>query len=136
MFVKPKNREQEVNLLTNELKRYDMQAALIKFSAFSSLLFALSIAMSFALALLLILLMWLQESIWRTDQSRINARLQALDKANDNLPDYSAWKSQRIPPQQAINDIKTNAMLPKVGFSYIILFGIEMTIFGMGFWPS
>lgn len=128
----PQGRAQEISYLQTEQQRLEAQCKQLRLAAGMTFLLALMISMPFPVALLLLLLIWIQESIWRTDQARIDERVKKLETNTDKIADYGQWKTEKMNLQA----IQAQAVQPKVLFLYMLLFGAEMTIFGMGMWPQ
>ncbi|MDH5300844.1 MAG: hypothetical protein OEW58_05710 [Gammaproteobacteria bacterium] len=122
----------EIQELYQTVRRLTMQCQQLRLAVVMSFFLALLISMPFPLALLLVILLWIQESIWRADMARIVFRLQKLQTGASDIPSLAQWKAEKI----NIALVQAQAMQPKVLFIYMLMFGIEMTLFGMGFWPT
>jgi hypothetical protein len=125
---------QEWNTLHQDHERYDRYGLLIKLTAVLVCLISLGLAMSLWLMLAFVLVLWLQEGIWRTVQSRTSERLLAIEKlleASGDQPSmqfYSNWEANRPGTTGLIKEYLLNAMRPTVAYPYVILLGIEITI--------
>jgi len=126
------NRPEESQLLHSEQQRLQRQCQQLRMSVIMTFFLAMIIAMPFPVALLLLFLIWIQESIWRADITRIAARLKKIESNAPDLPSLAQWKAEAMNPPLIINEAKQ----PRVLFLYMLLFGVEMTVFGMGMWPT
>ena len=76
---------------------------------------------------LLLLVLWLQEGIWKTFQSRTESHLLALEKASsDNdekfgLSFYSEWNESRPGIKKLIFQYISNSLRPTVAYPYVVL---------------
>lgn len=122
---------ENMDKLLQEYERYQRQCFWMKVSAAMTCPLALSLHMALSLAVLLIILMWVQESIWRNEQNVIAKRLAAL-----NQPGMEPTKQADSEGTASWQNILAAGMQPKVGYPYMILFGLEMTLFGFGLWPG
>ena len=80
------------------------------------------------LSLSIIALVWVLEAIWKTFQSRTEARLLLLESLmRDELDDaqafqfYSQWSEQRPNSKDLVHDYVTQAMRPTVAFPHAAL---------------
>jgi len=80
-------------------------------------------------ALAFILILWLQDGIWKTFQSRLEARILFVeDKLRDNIDDkgisfqlYSQWQDSRAGVAGLIKEYLVNSIKPTVAYPYSIL---------------
>ena len=72
--------EAEWCLLQNQFESYEKHSLYIKLSNIFLVLFAATFNVSAVLTSLLLLVLWIQDAIWKTFQSRIEPRLMKIEK--------------------------------------------------------
>ncbi len=128
---------EEWQILHQDYERYDRYSLLIKLAAILSSLIVIGLTIHLWIALIFILVLWLQEGIWRTVQTRTSERLLALEqliKRDDQkaaMQFYSDWQATRRGTTGLIKEYMRNALRPTVAYPYTVLLGILITIYIM-----
>jgi len=124
----------EWEILHKDHEKYDRYSLLIKLVTVLVCLLSIGLAAPLWLALIFIMVLWLQEGIWRTVQSRTSERLlsiEAMLKEPDNqsaMQFYSNWEANRPGTVGLIKEYLFNAIRPTVAYPYIILVGINLIV--------
>ena len=122
--------------LQNNHEQYEKNSLLIKLFAVALFAAALAVGMNDALSVLLIAVLWLQEGIFKTFQSRLGARilhLETLLKAEPSPPGaafqlHSDWATQRTSGARMIAEYLRNALRPTVAYPYVVLLLITLAM--------
>lgn len=109
--------------------RYDhmeQQALWLRVVAIVLWLYLLQTEASLLLQLGCIALFWLQEAVWKTQQSRTAVRLLSLEQAISQQQDiscqwHSQWQAQRGQAQGLVLDYLRHSLKPTVALTYTIL---------------
>jgi len=135
MTTAPRNLlSQEWTSLHQDHERYDRYGLLIKLTAVLTCLISLGLAMNLWLALVFVLVLWLQEGIWRTVQTRTSERLLVIENMLAESVDqtgmqfYSNWEATRPDTSGLIKEYLRNAIRPTVAYPYVILLGMEIIV--------
>jgi hypothetical protein len=123
----------EWTLLQAQYDDYEKAALLIKVFTVSIVLVALITGLSSLLCVLFILILWLQEGVIRTVQSRTEQRLCTVEKAIANSPATSTiamqlhtdFGHQRATPIRLVVEYIRHALRPTVAMIYIGLVIIQ-----------
>ncbi|MCU7940091.1 MAG: hypothetical protein KZQ64_01440 [gamma proteobacterium symbiont of Bathyaustriella thionipta] len=124
--------QQEWHTLQNNCAHSETLALIIKLVAIIICLIGFIDHHSSLLIALLLLILWLQEAIWKTFQSRTEQRLLAIEKAwadSDNgsaLCFYSNWTKSRPGIKRLIADYLLSAVRPTVAYPYIVLLPVSL----------
>ena len=119
--------QQEWISLHNNNEKSEVMALVIKLLALILFVVALIARLEPLMVTFLLLVLWLQEAIWKTFQSRAEQRLIAIEKAwvnNDGnvaLQFYSQWQEARPGFSGLIKQYISNAIRPTVAYPYILL---------------
>lgn len=122
----------EWSLLQNQFDSYEKYSLLIKLSSIALLSIALILNSINIFIGLLLLILWLQDAIWKTFQSRIETRLlslekyfsneQSLEKMNGNAYQFNSdYQKNRPGMMLLINEYCLQAIKPTVAYPYILL---------------
>ena len=119
--------QQEWTTLQNNIERYEHSAQWLKLAALG--LTPLAGHLPLWLAPTLLLLLWLQETIFRTSQARLGARIvqieQLIASAGDNDCQasqlHSQWLAQRPGMLGLLLEYLRSALRPTVAFPYPLL---------------
>ena len=126
---------QEWQNLHQDHERYDRYGLLIKLAAIFACLISLGVNLNLWLALVFIIIIWLQEGIWRTVQSRTSDRLLAIEgmlKESGDQPAmqfYSNWEANRPGSVGLVKEYLKNAARPTVAYPYVILLGVDLATY-------
>jgi hypothetical protein len=114
-------------LLQNQFDSYEKHSLYIKLLSIIVLLAAeISGAISFFIVLILLVL-WLQDAIWKTFQSRIEPRLLQIEKCIAEKSEESAFQFNsefhkiRLSGISLINEYLCQSIRPTVAFPHIVL---------------
>lgn len=119
--------QQEWSTLQKNYEHSETLALTIKLIAVIISFTSIVLQQNSVLITLLLLVLWLQESIWKTFQSRTEHRLLIIEKAwAENNEDsvlcyYSNWAKSRPGIKQLIASYVSSALKPTVAFPYLIL---------------
>lgn len=126
----------EWTTLQHDCERYEHGAMWIKLSA--AALFALSIVFGLdtAVTALLMAVLWLQEAILRTSQSRLGARLMRVEAwlreaeppAGIACQLYTEWTAMRQGTGALLTEYLGNAVRPTVAFPYAVLLAAALAL--------
>ena len=128
---------QEWMTLQNNYEQYEKIALFIKLT--SVILFFIGLVMSVngVLSGLIILVLWLQEGIWKTYQSRIGDRILMIESAikHDGNAEtaafqlHSIWQAGRSGTLGLVREYLTNSIRPTVAYPYGILVLVNWVVF-------
>jgi len=120
--------EQEWLALQNAYEQYEKYALVIKLAAVALCFAGLSMHMAFALTGPELLVLWVQEGVWKTYQSRIGERLLTVESAikkigNTETPFqlHTDWQAGKAGILGLIREYLSNAFRPTVAYPYAIL---------------
>lgn len=117
-------------LLQNQYDSYEKHSLYIKLL---SVIITTTVVVSGApsiFTLLLVLVLWLQDGIWKTFQSRIEPRLMQIEKhiaEGSEAPAFqfnSEYQSARLSGSSLVREYIRQAVRPTVAFPYLVLMGI------------
>lgn len=122
-------------LLQNQLDSYEKHALYIKLLSIMVLLAAV-LGNAIGLSIILILLvLWLQDAIWKTFQSRIESRLLQIEgsiseeKSGGAFQYSSNYLKTRLTGLSLINEYFIQAVRPTVAFPHVVLIVIVLVQF-------
>ncbi|MBT3203343.1 MAG: hypothetical protein HOM14_09305 [Gammaproteobacteria bacterium] len=121
------NLQQQWITLHNNVEKSESLALILKMLAVLVLVAGLIAKLNVIDIVLLLLVLWLQEGIWKTFQSRTESHLLALEKASsDNdekfgLSFYSEWNESRPGIKKLIFQYISNSLRPTVAYPYVVL---------------
>jgi len=121
--------KREWAILHRDYERYERTALVIKLFAVTVSLLCWVFALGLLISNVFVLVLWLQEGIWKTYQSRIGARLLLVEKmlvdpsATQDQPFqlYSAWEAKRKGVFRLVFEYVANSLRPTVAFPYVVL---------------
>ena len=133
---------QEWTTLQNNFERYEGGALIAKLTALVLFFAGWAMALEPWLVCLVLLVVWLQEGIFKTWQSRLGERLLqverliATDAALQGHPVpfqlHSAWLAQRKGGVALLLEYGASACRPTVAFPYAALVLLELVLFLLG----
>lgn len=118
---------QEWSVLQNQFDSYEKFSLIIKLVSICASIFSFLIAGASYALLLLIILLWGQDSIWKTFQSRIEPRLMAIEKYIAEENDQSAFQfntqylKNSFQGKSLIIEYLRQSIRPTVAFPHAIL---------------
>lgn len=125
--MKSKEFKTEWRLLQDQFDSYEKHSLYIKLlSVIVLLIVEMSDAISF-FAVLLLLVLWLQDAIWKTFQSRIEVRLLQVEKYISEESGKSAFQFNsefhkvRLRGLSLINEYIRQSIRPTVAFPHVVL---------------
>jgi len=122
----------EWSLLQNQFDSYEKYSLLIKLVSVLILLVAYITHHLHFFVFLLLLVLWMQDAIWKTFQSRIEVRLLQLEEylSGDQSLDRTDQKAYQFNSQYVesrpgivglVNEYRRQAMRPTVAYPHIVL---------------
>ncbi len=114
-------------------ENYEQYALIIKLFAIACTVVAISLSVSLLLSLFLLSIVWLQEAIWKTYQSRLAQAIMLIEEKmtcndaedNDKLEQpyllYTQWQLKRPSNKQLIKEYIVNSIKPTVIYPYLPL---------------
>lgn len=127
---------QEWRTLQNNHEQYERSALLIKLVAVVLCVCGFALAIPYELSAGITLLLWMQESIYRTFQSRLGERIlrvEALMKteapASHACQLHSEWLAGRKGSVGLLAEYASHALRPTVAFPYAVLVLAELVAY-------
>ncbi len=126
--------QQEWTTLHNNVEQSETMALIIKLLAVVICFAAISIELNLIVIVLLLFVLWFQEAIWKTFQSRTEQRLLDIEKAllnkeeNSSLCFYSQWVTSRPGTKALILQYLKNAFRPTIAYPYAVLQVISFSV--------
>lgn len=121
---------QEWTTLQNNHEQYERGAVLIKLTALVLFVFGMVLALDAVLASVVVLLLWVQESIFRTSQARLSERILRIERllldqsertATAAFQLHSEWWATRPGVIGLLAEYAASARRPTVAFPYVVL---------------
>jgi len=113
--------------LHNNYENYEQYALIIKLIAIILTTLSITFALNIMLILSMLPILWLQEGIWKTYQSRLSDVIIKLEKENRAAyPIYSQWQEERPSTIELVSEYISNALKPTVAFPYAPLIVIVL----------
>ena len=110
---------QQWQTLHNNYESYEQYSLIIKLVTISLTVVAMTLALNMMILFFIIAILWLQEGIWKTYQSRLRDVIIKLEKESDNAyPLYSQWQENRPSITKLVNEYINSALKPTVAFPY------------------
>ena len=118
--------------LQNNHEHYEKSCLLVKLSGIAVFIACLALSLDLVVTTLLMLIMWLQEAILRTSQSRLGDRILRIEQLLEQggalaAPAYrlhSEWLAARPGFAGLLAEYGRNMLRPTVAFPYVVLVGI------------
>lgn len=128
---------QEWITLQNNYEQYEKTALFIKLTSIILFFISLILSLDTILSSLLLLILWLQEGIWRTYQSRIANRILMIEKCLSEAEGVEApafqlhriWQVSRLGTLGLVKEYLHNSVRPTVAYPYVVLLLINVLIF-------
>lgn len=120
---------QEWTTLQNNYERYEIGALLVKLVAVVLFSAGVALALEPWFICLVLLVLWLQEGIFKTYQSRLGERLLQVERLLAAQPEgsgqafqlHSTWLSRRTGAAGLLAEYAASACRPTVAFPYAVL---------------
>lgn len=127
----------EWTTLQDNYEQYERSSLLIKLSGVALFIACAALALDGLLVLLLLAILWLQEAILRTSQSRLGERILRIerllrDTAQPAPPAcqlHSEWLVARPGLAGLLREYGRNMLRPTVAMPYVVLMGATMLWF-------
>ncbi|MFT5220197.1 MAG: hypothetical protein ACI822_003103 [Gammaproteobacteria bacterium] len=114
-------------LLQNQFDSYEKHSLYIKLLSVIVMLVALISNVISIFIVLLLIVIWLQDAIWKTFQSRIETRLLQIEKCISDASEGAAfqfnreYQSVRLSGLSLINEYFRQSIRPTVAFPHLVL---------------
>ncbi len=120
---------QEWTTLQNNYERYESGALLVKLAAVGLFFAGIALALEPWFICLVLLVLWLQEGIFKTYQSRLGERLLQVERSLVAQPEgsrqafqlHTSWLAQRTGTAGLLAEYAASACRPTVAFPYAVL---------------
>lgn len=124
-------------VLQNNIEQYEKSALLIKLFAVGLFAGALVFSLSDSLTIALIVLLWVQEGVLRTFQSRLIARILRVEEmlrqaGGAAFQLHSEWMASRKGAFDMLIEYAAAALRPTVAFPYVVLLLVELFLIAGG----
>ena len=122
-------------VLQDHHEQYEKSSLLIKLSSIAVLVACLALSMGGVFTLLLMLVLWVQEAVLRTGQSRLGDRILRIEGCiaqGESAPGYqlhSEWQATRPGFTGLLAGYGKNMLRPTVAFPYAVLMAITVLWF-------
>lgn len=130
--------EQEWRVLQNQADAYEKHALYIKLLSFIIVATAVLISRGGLVIASVLVILWFQDAIWKTFQSRISDRLLKVEHAlkrvsgqSSNIdPDITPcqlnaeWMEKRLGFKGLLSEYMTQALRPTVAFPHVLLIAV------------
>lgn len=125
----------EWTVLQDHHEQYEKTCLLVKLSGIALFVACLALSMDPVITLLLVLVIWIQEAILRTGQSRLGQRILHIEQliaedasAPASVPYqlHSTWLATRPGLAGLLAEYGRNMLRPTVAFPYVVLIGITV----------
>jgi len=119
--------QQEWAILHQSVDQYESYALLLKVIGITLFFVSLLIDAPIVWLISVFLVLWLQEAIWKTFQSRTEERLLMIEKAMKSdeasfaFVFYSQWESQRPKTLGLMKAYLVQALRPTIAYPYAVL---------------
>jgi len=129
---------QEWVTLQNNHEQYERASLFVKLLAILLCALGFALALHEVVTILLLLVLWLQEGIFRTSQSRLGARLLRIEQAIRNGESaafqlHSEWQATRPGSFGLIAEYAASSVRPTVAYPYLpllLLIGLLVMLAG------
>lgn len=124
-------------VLQNNIEQYEKSALLIKLVAVGLFAAALVFSLSDSLTVALIVVLWVQEGVLRTFQSRLAARILRVEEmlrqaGGTAFQLHSEWLASRKGALGMLIEYAAAALRPTVAFPYVVLLLVDLVLFAGG----
>jgi uncharacterized membrane protein YesL len=123
--------------LQDNHEQYETTSLLVKLGSIALFVACLALSLDIVVSLLLMLVMWIQEAVYRTSQSRLGDRILRIEQQlRQDAPAttaayqlYSEWLATRPGFAGLLAEYGRNMLRPTVAFPYVVLVGIMLVRF-------
>ncbi|MET0962885.1 MAG: hypothetical protein ABWY05_08710 [Noviherbaspirillum sp.] len=120
-------------ILQHNHEQYEKSCLLIKLGAVALFVFCVALAMPAAAVLSLLLILWVQEAVCRTSQSRVGARIVQVEQMSREGSTQAAgyqlhteWQASRPGSGGLLAEYGRSMLRPTVAFPYIVLMAMDI----------
>ncbi len=117
------------------IEKYEQVSMLIKLFSVALCLVCIVFSVNLLPSLLFMALLWLQEAIWKTFQSRLEQHILVLEESradnNATFTLYSSWKQNRPGLAGLLKAYFFSALKPTVAYPYVVLMIIPIAYANM-----
>jgi hypothetical protein len=129
--------QHEWAILQNNVEQYEKSALAIKLVAVAVFVAALVYSLAEGLTAALIVVLWVQEAVLRTFQSRLGDRILRVEAclaagAGAAMQLHSEWRANRPGTAGMLVEYARQALRPTVAFPYFALLAIDLAFIGAG----
>jgi hypothetical protein len=126
-------------ILQDSHEQYERTSLLIKLGGIALFVVCLALSLDVVVSLLLMLILWIQEAVYRTSQSRLGRRILRIEQlmgqdapaAGAPYQLHSEWLAARPGFAGLLAEYGRNMLRPTVAFPYVVLMGITMVRFAV-----
>ena len=137
---KDSNYQAEWTVLQNQYDNYEKWSLLIKLTSVVVTALLLAVFHAGLWAAIFASVLWLQDGIWKTYQSRINSRLLDVEAAlNGTVPGAAGpmqynqcWLAARPGVTGLVKEYLCSALAPTVAYPHVVLVGMGLLVGGWG----
>ena len=120
-------------VLQNNIEQYEKSALLIKLFAVGLFAAALVFSLTDLLTIALIVVLWVQEGVLRTFQSRLVARILKVEEmlrqaGGAAFQLHSEWMASRKGALDMLFEYAAAALRPTVAFPYVVLLLVDLAL--------
>ena len=124
-------------VLQNNIEQYEKSALLIKLVAVGLFAAALVFSLSDSLTIALLVVLWVQEGVLRTFQSRLVARILKVEEmlrqaGGAAFQLHTEWLASRRGALGMLIEYAAAALRPTVAFPYVVLLLVDLVLFAGG----
>ncbi len=122
------NYQHEWVILHGNIESYEKFSLIIKLCGVFVSVFLIAYDINAWLAVVFVSVLWLQDSIWKTFQTRLEERIKFIEQKIQLEPDdgdvafqlYSQWENNRGGLSKMIKEYYSSAIKPTVAYPYIL----------------
>jgi hypothetical protein len=123
--------------LQNNIEQYEKSALAIKLVAVAVFVAALVYSLAEGLTAALIVVLWVQEAVLRTFQSRLGERILRVEEflaagTGAVMQLHTEWRANRPGTAGMLIEYARQALRPTVAFPYFALLAIDLAFIGAG----
>ena len=130
---------QEWKILQNNYEEYEKSALLIKLSGIMLYTIGRMLAPNAFLLSAIVFLLWIQESVFRTYQSRLGTRILRIEELlrqpvpieGNAFQLHSEWLAKRKGFAVLMSEYAANAARPTVAFPYLALLLMDLVLYSI-----
>ncbi len=129
----------EWSILHNDHEKQERYSLLIKLVAVIVSFFAFAFEVSPVVAAFFIAIIWLQDGIWKTFQSRVAERILLVERCikaevagesdEVHFQFYTDWEKKLKGVKRLIAEYSKNSLRPTVAYPYVVLILIQVLLF-------